>query len=224
MSRTHLSKQPTKLGGDLAVRSHAYKRIDRMTLMGLSLRKLITLGKLTQPVTLTCRAASLQAGRGSKELRTEAAHNLPRDLAVNGRSFWEWAKEVDVHPRIKLQLFYSSAATMNVAKECNYLDSRWEQWGLPSDWQMYLENCAKAAHVSGAGTLGDIATHAENFKGICEGRLSDVIQRIRERSYYKGKEAALETIFESYETAVSGYDPTSRLQHLWQIYELPKYQ
>src|SRR4051794_41151440 len=116
MDRKHLTKTETKLAGEAAIRAHAYKRMDRMTVMGLSLVRLKSLLQL-KVCELSVAGASLQAGRGSRDDQTQAAHNLPRDVLVNGEPFWTYAGKLDAHPRIKLQMFYSPGATMTVRRE-----------------------------------------------------------------------------------------------------------
>lgn len=146
MDRTKIPKDETRLAGEAAVRSHVHKRMDRMSLMGLSVVRLIELAGIKKPI-LSTQGATLQAGKGSRAEpgnHTDAAHNLPRDVVIvdgatgKAQSFWRWAENLrGVNPRIQKQLHYSSAATMTVWREANYLDSRWEQSALPDDWLVF---------------------------------------------------------------------------------------
>jgi hypothetical protein len=223
MERKMIAKKPTKLAGEAAIASHAWKRMDRMTVMGLTLRKLMELKNIQNPV-LTYAAASVQAGKGSHkaEVKTDAAHNLPRDLVVNGTPFWQLADGVTAHARVKVQLTYSSAATMTVPRESNYLDSRWEQAGLPDDWLAYLRACAHTAGTGG-GALGAIVALGRTFKQDCQHSLAQVIAEVRQRSYFKRHEDEMIAIFDIYTSAVGRYDPGPRLDRMWQIYQLPQY-
>jgi hypothetical protein len=227
--RIQLAKQPTNLTGDAAVRSHAYKRMDRMTLMGLILPKLIAVAKVPPPWNIDNKGATIQAGKGSAIAKTQAAHNLPRDLTLNGRSLWEFVKDtdnLDIHPRIKLQFFYSSAATMTVPYESNYIDSRWEESQLVQLWLRYIDICVHNA--SGLGTSapldGKIQSAAINFKQACRSTLDATISRIHNLDYYLEHQDVLEKYFVIYDDAICRYDTVRRLADLWSIYQNEKYQ
>jgi hypothetical protein len=223
MARRHLSKAETGLGGLPAISSHAYKRMDRMTLMAVSLVKLMSLVKLPRPLPLRAGGASLQAGSGSKAEGTQAAHNLPRDLLVNERSFWSYADEVKAHPRVKLQIFYSSAATMTVSRRSNYLDSCWEKMGLGEEWVDYLRACTLDYTATGDGSLGAIVRHAEQFKQVCQAGLARTIAAMEERETYQKNQAELDPIIQIYEEVVAEYQPAPRLQTWWRILHNEKY-
>lgn len=222
MARRLLPKAPTRLAGEAAIRSHAHKRMDRMTLTGLSLLKVLSLAGLQRP-KLALAGATLQAGKGVRADRTEAAHNLPRDLLVDGRSFWTYASEIDAHPRIRLQIGYAAAATMTVRRECNFLDSAWERAGLPDDWLVYLEACVRDTSGLGAGTLGTVTVLAQRFKEACVARLAATADALVETEYYRHNEAWLAASIETYEDVVGRYDPAPRLERMWQIYQLGPY-
>ncbi len=224
MGRRHVSKRATKLAGDPAIKSHAYKRMDRMTLMGLSLPKLIDIAHITPaPPTLECAGASLQAGKGSRDDRTEAAHNLPRDLLVNGKAFWSYADTLQVDPRIKLQMFYAPAATVTVSRASNYLDSCWEKMGLPDDWLTYLRKCVGETKGIAPGTLEIVTNHAGTFRHACEMRLEQTFEAIKTRDYYTRNEDEISNVYDIYQDVVAEYPPAARLQTLWSIYQLPRY-
>jgi hypothetical protein len=222
MERRKLAKDDTRLAGEAAVRSHAWKRMDRMTLMGLSLLKLVEVAKLRNP-TLSMAGATLQAGSGSLADRTQAAHNLPRDLLINGVSFWSYADKVSVHPRVRMQLFYSSAATMTVWSEANYLDSRWEQNGLPEAWLAYLTGCLRSTNGTGGGTLGMVVDLASRLKADCQGTLAATIALVKQRSYFERHEERMADVVAIYDETVKSYTPRSRVEGMWHIYQRDKY-
>ena len=227
--RTMRSKPSTKLAGDPAVASHAYKRMDRMTLMGLTVPKLILVANIPRPWKLECQAATYQAGRGSNADRTQAAHNLPRDLVLNGRPVWTYAREdeiLDTHARLKLQMNYSSAATMTVPRESNYIDSRWEETRLPDDWLAYLRVCLDNAGGLSSSVPVDrtIQGAALLFKEQCKATLAEAIDRILDSDYYEAHAEALESYFQIYKMKVDQYDPAARLANMWAIYQRPKYR
>ena len=226
--RTIRSKPSTKLAGDPAVASYAYKRIDRMTLMGLTVPKLIAVAKIPRPWMLACRAATYQAGRGSNADQTQAAHNLPRDLLLNGRPVWSYARDEDVldtHARIKMQINYAAAATMTVPRESNYIDSRWEETRLPEDWLAYLRVCLDNSANLGTGPLdGNIRGAALIFKERCKSTLAETIDRILDGDYYEAHAEALESYFLLYKQRLDQYDPAARLASMWAIYQRPNYR
>ena len=227
--RRKLTKQNTSLAGSAAVSAHAYKRMARMTLMGLIVPKLIEVAKIPRPWTLGTRGATIQAGSGSASGGTQAAHNLPRDLTLNGRSIWDYTTKSEVskaHPRIRMQFFYSPAATMTVPRESNYIDSRWEESAMPANWLAYLNICVST--LGGHGARGSLDTRiwsaALDFKQTCKTTLAETINRILNSDYYPAHEAILDNYFDLYEAAVERYDPGRGLEDLWMVYQLDKYR
>ena len=223
--RKLIAKPDTKLVGDPAVASHANKRMERMTWVGLILPKLLALKGMQKP-KLSYAGASYQAGKGSRAEGTQAAHNLPRDILINDRPMWTYAEQLDAPSRIKLQVNYSSAATVTVPKEANHIDSTWERTSLPDDWLRYLNTC-----VDNAGALGKpgvlpaaIRQAAVLFKQRCGQTLGAAIERICASDYYDRHGPALEAYFPLYRTAVERFDPAARLEALWAIYQRPEYR
>ncbi|HEY4188052.1 MAG TPA: hypothetical protein VGP07_23450 [Polyangia bacterium] len=223
MERKKLAKTDTSMAGEAAVRLHAYKRMDRMTLMGLSVPKLIALAHIPHP-QLSLTGATLQAGQGSRADGTQAAHNLPRDLLINGKSFWRYADTLEAHPRVKFQMFYGSAATMTVWSESNYLDSRWEESELPARWLVYLDGSVRSTTgVGGAGVLGLVTQLAGQLKSDAEATLATTIARVKTRDYFRGHEERMTDIVDIYQETVARYDPRASLERMWNIYQLEKY-
>lgn len=227
-NRKMRAKPDTRLAGDAAVGSHAYKRMDRMTLMGLTLPKLVQLGKIAPPWRLACQAASTQAGRGSAAGGTQAAHNLPRDLLLNGRPVWTYAHAPELmgaNARIKLQVDYAAAATVTVPREANYIDSRWEETSLVDRWLAYLTSCLTA--VNGAPAAGLLPAGARAaavaFKQDCHSTFAATMRRILDSDYYDAHAPALEAYFALYGDRINRYDPVARLDTLWRIYQRPPY-
>jgi hypothetical protein len=228
--RSKLSKLPTNLAGDPAVASHAHKRIDRMVLMGLTLPKLIAVLKASQKlkeVELSRAAASRQAGRGSRDDETEAAHNLPRDVLLNGTPIWRLAlnPSLNMHDRVRVQMSYAAAATVTVPREANYIDSRWEETLLPDHWVAYLRIClANATGLGAPGSLDPrINAAAGDLKQRCRSTFVETMERIRNSPYYDDHAAKLEDYFSIYEDRIDHYDPEPRLKNMWAIYQREKY-
>jgi hypothetical protein len=227
-SRTVVSKEATQLAGDPAVRSHAHKRMDRMTLMGLIVPKLISVAKISQPWTFGIQGATLQAGRGRQVDETQAAHNLPRDLTLNGRPIWQYAtKDLKANARLTMQFYYSAAATMTVQREANYIDSAWERSPMPERWMAYVKTCAECAGepISKRGALpSGVLAAGIAFKQMCQATLSDTFNKIKAGDYYPKHKDLLDRYFAIYKSAVDGYYPVSRLDDLWRIYQRDSYR
>jgi hypothetical protein len=226
-----LPKPATNMPTPSATRSHVYKRIDRMTLMGLSLLKLIASTKMPRP-QLKCGPATERAGKGTGvgmvgSGNTQAAHNLPRDLLLNGRSFWAYGELLDEHPRIKMQISYASAATMILPSEVNYVDSCWEKQGLPEAWLRYLDGVLdrlSGLDLSDGAMPGAVSKLAETFQGTCRATLTTTIASIRESDVYRRLPDKLDSIMATYQETLSSYQPVRRLESMWHIYQLEKYR
>jgi hypothetical protein len=230
-NRRRRSKPSTNLAGDAAIASHAYKRLDRMTLMGLIVPKLITIAKppVQRPYQLDSRAATYQAGSGSRADGTQAAHNLPADLTLNGRSIWAYAREgdvVDAHARVQLQIDYSAAATVTVPRLANHLDSQWEKNGLIDDWVAYVRVAVDNADgLGGNGPVNNTLRQAAmTFLRQCATTLETAIQRIEASDVFRDNQDELNAIFDIYTDKVDRYDPGRRLDTLWRIYARPAYR
>jgi hypothetical protein len=229
--RKRRSKPATNLAGVAAIGSHAYKRLDRMTLMGLIVPKLISIAKppIQRPYQLACRAATYQAGTGSRAAGTQAAHNLPADLTLNGRSIWAYAREgdvIDANARVRLQIEYSAAATVTVPRLANHLDSQWEKNGLIEAWLAYLRVAVESASgLGGTGPLNPaLSSAATRFLGECEASLERTFSRIEASDVFLGNDDELNGIFDIYADKVEQYDPIRRLDLMWRIHARPAYR
>jgi len=223
--RRRRTKPSTNLAGDAAIRSHAYKRLDRMTLMGLIVPKLISLAKppIEQPYIFESGPATYQAGTGSRDAGTQAAHNLPADLKLHGRSIWAYVRDGDVsgaNDRVALQIEYSAAATVTVPRLANHLDSQWEKNGLIEIWVAYVSDAVKNAGGLGAGgpLNPGLLTVAATFKQRCSDTLEATVKRIEASDVFRANEDELRGIFDLYADAVEDYRPDARLDTLWRIY------
>ena len=162
-----------------------------MSMMGLIVPKMLKVAGILQRITTSLKlaenkdkddeddegplgqqGASYQAGKGNFKKKTQAAHNLPRDLLIEGRPFWTYARDkhvLDAHSRVLVQIDYSAAATVTVPRESNYIDSRWEESGLVKDWLGYLRIC-----IENAKKLGDRGDLDEKNRG-CGGQLQEAM-------------------------------------------------
>jgi len=145
-------------------------------------------------------------------------------VLVNGEPFWTYAERLNAHPRIKLQMFYSSAATMTVRRESNYLDSCWEKDGLANDWLLYLQACVGHSPSEGAGILAAVTTQAKDFKAVCIRRLAATVASIQQRGYFERNREWIEPTIRIYQDEVARFDPAVRLESMWHIYQLEKYR
>jgi hypothetical protein len=229
--RRRRAKPGTNLAGDAAIRSHAYKRLDRMTLMGLIVPKLVSLANppITRPYRLESGPATYQAGTGSRADGTQAAHNLPADLKLNDRSIWAYVRDgnaLDANARVALQIEYSSAATVTVPRLANHLDSQWEKNGLIEIWLDYVRRTLDNADGMGSGApvpMG-LVTAAVLFLQRCADTLEVTIGRIETSDVFKANQDELNSIFDMYGDAVERYRPAARLESMWRIYARPAYR
>jgi hypothetical protein len=97
---------------------HCHKRIRIMITMGVILRKIVDRKKFTD-LTIDFDGAKIQDGKGKKTIGTEAAHNLPRNVLLNGRSTWDYIHDIECnfHERVRKQIYLLSASTVLVERE-----------------------------------------------------------------------------------------------------------
>ena len=225
--------QPKHLSRDRANRTHIHKRMDRMVRMGLIVPKVVfALPHLEQRardgrLRLGTGGATIQHGQGI-DGKTEAAHNLPRDLLIGGlqlrmRSFWEFAKRLKLHESVKAQVKMSSAVTVNVSEDVNYVDSQWEKTSLADDWTEYLQKCIHAHRSRGAAVLGAAIRAAELFKKQCQVSFGQADARIRELPRIKAHRAQTIKVLQTYHDGIDAYEPSVHLTRWWHIYQVPEY-
>jgi len=182
--------------------THCFKRLRVMINSGFIVRKIIERALLTE-VILTFGKARIQDGRGTKQLGTEAAHNLPRDILINGRSMWEYLEdpECNFHARLKKQIYLTSAATVIVEREANYVDSQWERNGLLDIFATYLYSCI-SVKTDSENELELLLEAGKRLTEDCLETLGNTQTAIKERKAYLRKAEKLDKIFEAYGTAI----------------------
>jgi hypothetical protein len=229
--RRRRTKPSTNLAADAAIGSHAYKRLDQMTRMPLIVAKLIGIARppIQPPYQFSCQAATYQAGTGSRADGTQAAHNLPADLTLNGRSIWAYVRDghvADANARLQLQIEYSAAATVTVPRLANHLDSQWEKNGLIEAWLGYVRLAVdKSAGLGQGGPLNPaLRAAAVAFQDRCAATLETAIQKIEASAVFQANQDALDGIFDIYADKVQQYDPGRRLDALWRTYARPDFR
>jgi hypothetical protein len=202
-----------------------------MTLMGLTVPKLIAIAKppIARPYRLACQAATYQAGSGSRVDGTQAAHNLPADLTLNGRSVWTYAQHgdtADAHTRAQLQIEYSAAATVAVPRLANHLDSQWEKNGLIDIWLEYIRSAVDSCSGLGDGGPVDarLLAAASCFRRRCAETLAITIARVEASDVFQANRDELNGIFDICADKVEQYQPAARLATMWRIYARPRYR
>ena len=213
-------KQPD----ESAIGIHCYKRLRITITLGVLIRKIAE--KKNIPETeINFEGAKIQDGKGNKQLRTEAAHNLPRDVLLNGRSIWDYINDPDCnfHERVKKQIYLTAASTMVVKREINYLDSQWENNGLLEIYHNYLSECLKVK-IDSENELEKLVESARKFINSCKEKLNKTQKTIENRETYKKKKEKLDKAFEVYYYTIDNFNYRQRIETLLSIYQLSQYK
>jgi hypothetical protein len=203
---------------------HCRKRLRISITLGLLLRKIAERKNITEAV-ITFEGAKIQDGKGNKQHRTEAAHNLPRDVLLNGNSLWEFVNdpECNFHERVKKQIYLTAASTVIVKKEINYVDSQWENNGLLEIYHDYLCECMKSK-IDSENETEVLNNAAKKFIDGCKKSLTETKEKIKNREPYKKNKENLDDIFEKYHFAIDNFNYRYRIETLLNIYQIPKYR
>ncbi len=203
---------------------HCHKRLRITITLGLILRKIAEKKNITE-AEINFEGAKIQDGKGNREHRTEAAHNLPRDVLLNGYSIWTYVNdpECDFHERVKKQLYLTAASTVIVEKEVNYVDSQWEKNGLLEIYREYLIKCI-GVKINSENELQLLIEVASSFINGCKETLGKTKEKIESREIYKKKMKNLDEIFEKYYFVIDNFDYRKRIETLLSMYQLPQYR
>ena len=204
--------------------AHCFKRLRVMINSGFIVRKIVERKQLTE-ITLTFGKARIQDGRGTKQLGTEAAHNLPRDILINNRSMWEYLEdtECNFHARLKNQIYLTSAATVIVEKGANYIDSQWERHGLLDIFAKYLHKCI-VIKTDSENEFELLSEAGKQLTVECQETLSNTKMIIKERKTYQCRAEKLDKIFETYNITIKEFDYSYFINSILGIYRLPQYR
>jgi len=207
-----------------SINIHCHKRIRIMLTMGLISRKIVEKKRIAE-VKIDFNGAKIQDGRGSKDLRTEAAHNLPCNILINGYSTWEYVNdpECNFHERIKKQLFLLSASTVIVLKGVNYIDSQWEKNGIIDVLIGYLYKCINIKTDS-ENEIELLFEAGMNFINGCKITLEKTEEAIKNRKIYRNKKDILGKIFKKYNCVITNFNYKNTINNILGIYRLPQYK
>jgi hypothetical protein len=204
--------------------THCHKRIRIMITLGLFSRKIIEKKKITK-VEIDFEGAKTQDGKGTKQLGTEAAHNLPRNVLINGYSTWEYINDpkCNFHPRIKKQIYLTSASTVIVKKEINYIDSQWEKNGLLGIFANYIYDCIKIK-IDSKNELELLFESGKKLVDGCKETLNKTKEVIANHEVYKKKKEDIDKAFEKYNHVIDDFDYSNAIANILSVYKLPRYK
>jgi len=204
--------------------THCFKRLRVMINSGFIVRKIVERNQPAE-VILTFGKAKIQDGRGTKQLGTEAAHNLPRDILINNRSMWAYLEDPECifHARLKKQIYLTSAATVIVEKEANYIDSQWEKHGLLDIFSSYLYKCIEVKTDS-ENEFERLSEAGKQLTEDCQETLNNTKLIIKERKTYQRKIEKLDKIFDTYNITIKEFDYGYFINSILSIYRLPQYR
>jgi hypothetical protein len=213
-----------KIPDESSIYVHCHKRIRVMITLGLLVRKIVEKKRLSE-VIISFDGAKIQDGRGAQQIRTEAAHNIPRNVLVNGRSTWEYIDdpECGFHERIKKQIYLISAATVIVEKEINYIDSQWERNGILDVFLNYLYECIRV-EIDTENEMESLLEAGKKFIDGCKETLRKTQTLMREREVYRQKKETLDKIFERYNYMIENFNYGRAIESLLGVYRLPQYK
>jgi hypothetical protein len=214
------NKKPDESSIDI----HCHKRIRIMLTLGLFSRKIIEKKKISE-VKIDFEGAKIQDGKGTKQLGTEAAHNLPRNVLINGCSTWEYINdpECNFHPRIKKQIYLTSASTVIVEKEINYIDSQWEKNGILEVFVNYLYDCIKIK-IDSKNELEPLFESGKKFLDGCKEALNKTKEVIKNHEIYKKKKEEIDKAFEKYNHVIETFNYSNTIETILSVYNLPQYK
>jgi len=203
---------------------HCHKRIRIMLTLGILSRKIVEKKKITE-VNISFEGAKIQDGRGNRQIKTEAAHNIPRNVLINGTSTWEYINdpECNFHERIKKQLFLLSASTVIVKREVNYLDSQWENNGILDVFANYMYECMKLK-IDSENEQELLLEAGKNFIDGCKGTFNKTIKAIKTRKVYQNKKDILDEIFQKFYHTIEHFNYAHPIKIFLDIYSLPQYK
>jgi hypothetical protein len=207
-----------------AIAIHCHKRLRITITLGLLIRKITEKKNITE-TKISFEGAKIQDGKGNKQRKTEAAHNLPRDILLNGRSIWDYVNDPDCnfHERVKKQIYLTAASTVVVEREINYLDSQWERNGLLEICLDYLSECIKVK-IDSENELENLVKTAKKFINGCKETLNKTKEIIESREIYKKKKEKLDKAFEQYYYTIDNFNYNQRIETLLNIYKLSQYK
>ena len=209
---------------EAAIGIHCHKRIRITITLGLLLRKIVERKNMTE-MKISFEGAKIQDGKGKRLHKTEAAHNLPRDVLINGHSIWEYVNdpECDFHERVKKQLYLTAASTVVVEREINYIDSQWENNGLLEIYTEYLYECIKVK-INSENEFEKLSEAGKKYINDCKETLNKTKEKMQNREIYKNQKEKFDDIFEKYYYAIDNFDYRERIKTLLEIYQLPQYK
>jgi len=145
----------TAAPGLQSVAAHALVRLENIQKVIMTVIALRLTGKLAAGTGVTVKGAGVQHDRGSRAQGTQAAHHIPRQVRIGGKSL-ETIIEGIVgerdHPLL-LAVVGWQAATFLTDKAVNKADSLWELKGLARDYQRALQRAVRMTAATETAAL-----------------------------------------------------------------------
>jgi hypothetical protein len=195
-----------------------------MITMGVILRKIVDRKKITG-VVIGFDGAKIQDGKGKKTIGTEAAHNLPRNVLLNGRPAWDYINDIECnfHERVKKQIYLLSASTVLVEKEVNYVDSQWEAHGLLDVFREYLYGCTKI-EIDQDNELELFVDAGGRLIAGCGETLNQTKEALKQKSLYKTKQEKFDGILTRYNNVIDTFPYSSIIERYLSVHRMPQYK
>ena len=203
---------------DTLILMHIDIRMEHMTKSALFLRYVLRTNALA-PCKIERGAATLQFGKGVRSEHTEAAHNLPCEVLVNGVPFWR----ILAYPNLQMDSLLKATIERNFAsalvlpRYVNYVDSCWEQGGLVDAYKAYVTRVM--ALPDGAVLTLELDRVAGEFRDACRRTFGCVSESLKHRQPFEKASDEIGTTLRIYSQYIKSYDPRPILHALVKMLE-----
>lgn len=208
-----ISQVTTVLSGEAGIRAHADIRAEKVVQALVVVYYLRLYNQLQRSATVDVQAAAVQLQTGSKADVTQAAHNMPCNIKLGGRSVWDWIPLSTPNGQLLRHTVAGwFGSTVVLPSAVNKCDSLWEHRGLKDALANALQRIV-ADPTPGSTPNAALSTAFEAFRQRSRIALVDAQAHIRgklavEKNPDKQHElGAMSTILNLYSQELGQFSP-----------------